>query len=94
MALVRRALEEASAEFIPCVAMLESIQLMSRCRSLTIIIDEISHCDSEKRTLHACVESLDALTIDNALRRGECPRPSLLSLDLRPGGEGDERVSA
>ena len=85
MALVRRALEEASAELIPCGATLENIQLMSRCRSHTVIIDEVGHRDPEKRTLHACVEPLNALTIDNALRRGECARPSLLSLDLRPG---------
>lgn len=85
MSLVRRALKKGSAEFIPYVGTLDDARLVSQYRFLTVIIDEVGHCDAEECTLHSSIKPRNALAINNTLRCGERSRSSLLSLDLRSG---------
>lgn len=59
----------------------------------TVVVDEVGYCYSEQGTLEACVQTSNALALDDALNSLKGVGVGLLGLDLRSGGERDQRVT-
>ena len=59
----------------------------------TVVVDEVRDCDSEQGTFKACVQTSNALALDDSLDSLEGVGVSLLRLDLRSGRERDQRVT-
>ena len=50
-----------------------------------VVVDEVRDCDSEQGTLEACVQTSNALALDDALDSLEGVGVGLLRLNLRSG---------
>jgi hypothetical protein len=59
----------------------------------TVIVNEVGDCDSEQSTLKACVQTSNALALDDPFDSLEGVRVGLLRLDLRSGRKRDQRVT-
>lgn len=59
----------------------------------TVVVDEVRDCDSKQGTLKACVQTGNALALDDSLNSLEGVGVGLLRLDLRSGRERDQRVT-
>jgi hypothetical protein len=60
----------------------------------TVVVDEVRDCDSEQGTFKACVQTSNALALDDPLDSLEGVGIGLLRLNLRSGGKRDQRVTA
>ena len=59
----------------------------------TVVVDEVRDRDSKQGTLKACVQTSDALALDDPLDSLKGVGVGLLGLDLRSGRERDQGVT-
>ena len=60
----------------------------------TVVVDEVGNCDSKQGTLKTCIETSNALALDDPLDSLKGVRVGLFGLNLRSGRERDQGVSA